>query len=238
MKRAALLFALLTFTALAALSAYGGAIEGGARGPDGRTAVTCDLPGECRKRNIGSPPERFRGDPRSLGCCVFRSNEYTGRYQNLRELHDLPEKMVQAGIPGGGDPEKLVQVLKKLAPSCVDLCLQHTGGDPAWIKAALKTGRPVAITYCGHDPRYGAQTIAHMVWCAHLDEQWGCILDNNFPDRYLWMPAAELVERWRGVTAAGKPFVIRDERGRSVPVGGGWAVVFTAPTAPPVPRTS
>jgi hypothetical protein len=97
------------------------------------------------------------------------------------------------------------------------------------LELALRTGRAPAVTYCGCDPNYGANTvIAHMVNLVYRDAEWACILDNNFIDSFLWMPRAEFDARWTGVKTNGQPYRIGGQA-----VGGGWTIVFLDSPPPP-----
>lgn len=69
--------------------------------------------------------------------------------------------MRDAGIPGGGYPEKVIQVFQEFAPDVP--YLQDTSSDPDVLEAILRTGRLPCVTYNGHDLHYGNQSIAHMV---------------------------------------------------------------------------
>jgi hypothetical protein len=200
-------------------------VAGGAIAPDGRTEVVCDLPEVLRLKNTAGRD--------GAGLCVPTSMEQAGRFQNVAALVGLQQWMTSQ--PGGADPAKVDQIMKQFAPQ-VDY-LQHTDGDEKFLKAALATGRMVCVTYAGHCPRYGTSaTIAHMVNLVYLDDAQACILDNNFPGQYLWMTAAEFIGRWKGLGPDGKPYYVHDRLGRPFPVGGGWAIVFTAPAPPPPPR--
>src|SRR5579871_1529598 len=133
--------------------AGGQPVEGGRVSPDGAVELVCDLPASQRKKNIAS---------KGLGCCVFRSIDYAAHWQQVPELYDLPEKMRDAGIAGGGYPEKVTRILQQLAPDVS--YLQDTSGDPDILEAILKSGRLPCVTYNGHDCHYGEGTsIAHMV---------------------------------------------------------------------------
>jgi len=196
----------------AAQDPVGALVEGGPVAPDGKTQVVCDLPVELRKHNIGSPP------PNGPGCCVFRSIDHAAHYQNVPALYGLPEQLVNAGIPGGGDPRKVDQIIKRFAPNVP--YVQHTGGDLAFLRAAIKTGRMPGVTYAGMDMHYGSRSrIAHMVNLVYLDDTQAAILDNNFigANQLVWMSADEFKARW-------------------LPMSGGWAVVILTPPPPPVPR--
>ena len=184
-------------------------VEGGKKSPDGAVEMVCDLPEKERKKNIAS---------KGLGCCVFRSMEYCGRFQNEKELYDLPERMVQKGTPGGGYPEKLTKIMQEYCPDVK--WGQDTSGDPAVLEAVLKSGRPAGVTYDGHDVHYGG-SIAHMVQCVYYDRGtgWAAISDNNFikDTQYVWMSCDEFNKRWKGG-------------------GGGWCAFLLASPPPPVPH--
>lgn len=190
--------------------AGGRPVEGGRVSPDGDVELVCDLPASERKKNIAS---------KGLGCCVFRSIDYAARWQQVRELYDLPEQLVQAGIPGGGYPEKVDEVLARFGPDAS--YLQDTSGDADILEAILKTGRMPCVTYNGHDCHYGMQqSIAHMVCLPYFDRQtgWACVSDNNYPgaDQFVWMSPDDFLKRWKGGG------------------GGGWVVCLLAPP-PPLP---
>lgn len=180
-----------------------GPAEGGRVSPDGSIEVVCDLPASERKKNIAS---------KGLGCCVFRSIDYAARWQQVPELYDLPEQLVQAGIPGGGYPEKVDQVLARFAPEAT--YIQDTSGDADILEAILKTGRLPCVTYNGHDCHYSG-SIAHMVCLPFFDRQsgWACVSDNNFPaeNEFVWMSPDEFLKRWKGGG------------------GGGWVIALLAP---------
>ncbi len=183
-------------------------VEGGRVAPDGRAEVVCDLPANERKKNIAS---------KGLGCCVFRSIEYAARWQQVPELFDLPERMRDAGIEGGGYPDKVAKVIQQFGPSVS--YIQDTSGDPDILEAILQTGRLPCVTYNGRDCHY-AGGIAHMVCLPYFDRQtgWACISDNNYPreDEFVWMSPDEFLKRWN----AG---------------GGGWVVcLLKSPPPPPV----
>jgi hypothetical protein len=176
--------------------------EGGPVCPDGSVAVVCDLPASQRQKNIAS---------KGLGCCVFRSIDYAARWQQVPDLFDLPEQLVKAGIPGGGYPEKVDQVMAQFAPEA--LYIQDTSGDPDILEAILKTGRMPCVTYNGHDCHYGmGQSIAHMVCLPYFDRQtgWACVSDNNFPaeNELVWMSPDEFLKRWKGGGGGGWVFAL------------------------------
>lgn len=225
MRRLFVSLTLLAVVALAAGQSVETLSEGGAIAPDGRTRVTCDLPAELRMHNTGG---MGRGGPGTgAGLCVFTSIEHAGRYQNEPKLRGLQRWMTNH--PGGGYPAKVDAMLAQFAPGVE--YLQHTGGDLEWLRAAMKTGRMVSVTYCGHDMHYGPQTIAHMANLIHLDDKWAAVLDNNYPGekQIVWMSVEEFRDRWLG-----QRYRIQTPVGMR-PVGGGWGVVVLSPAPPPKP---
>jgi hypothetical protein len=184
--------------------------EGGRVSPDGAVELVCDLPASERKKNIAS---------RGLGCCVFRSIDYAARWQQVPQLYDLPEQLVQAGIPGGGYPEKVDEVMAQFGQGVS--YLQDTSGDADILEAILKTGRMPCVTYSGHDCHYSGG-IAHMVCLPYFDRQtgWASISDNNFPgeNQFVWMSSDDFLKRWKGGG------------------GGGWVFALLAPPPPPAPH--
>ncbi len=192
--------------------------------PDG-TNATIDLPAARHVRNVGS---RVDG----LGLCVFTSVQQAADWHNVPQLLGFQRWMVKR--PGGGHPEKLD---RELAAYCASqgrptpAYVQHVGGDEAFLDLAVKTGRMASITYAGADGFYPG-AVLHMVNLAHLDAERGAVIDNNRPGQWVWMTRRQLLNRWRGLTDAGTPMVVRD--GAQVfAVGGGWAVVLLAPPPPP-----
>lgn len=202
MKKAVLLllggFALWSFGSLPSTA---GPVErptiGGPVSPDGKAYVACDLPPDLRTVNVGGVD--------GAGLCVFSSIGHSARWQNEKRLWDIQKAMRQER--GGGWPEKVEVMLAKYGPGAE--YLQYLGDDPAVIELALRTGRMPAVTYNGN----------HMVSLIYLDQQWACVLDNNFvgANELRWHPRAEFLDLWR--------------KG-----GQGWAVVLLAPRPPAPPR--
>lgn len=192
-----------------------GASVGGAISPDGEE-IQCDLPARLHRRNINS---------RGLGCCVFRSLDHAARYQNVPALHGFPEWMLRKGIAGGGWPQKVDELIPKIAKDRglpTPDYLQVEGGDLEILKLACRTGRMPCVTY-SYSPsgRYGGARINHMVNLVHATSAHFAVLDNNYIDppgrAYEWLTPAELRPAYTG--------------GRA-----GWAVILLAPPPPPSPR--
>ncbi len=154
------------------------------------------------------------------GCCVFASLDMDARYQEVLPLIGILD--FAAARKGGGWPKKVDEYISQKSNGETVRYQQSTTADEKLFEMFLKTGRPVCMTY-GYSPRYkDAQNrdgrIDHMVLCVHLDEKWGVVLDNNFPDTYEWCSRRELFRRW--------------ELGDL----GGWLVGLLDPPPPPRPK--
>lgn len=193
--------------------------------------VTSDLPASQHHRNVGGSD--------GAGLCVYTSFWHSALWQSVSDVYGFRAYMERR--PGGSWPDKFEKTLaaycKEKGVPCPGYTM-HTGGDIDFLKMALKTGRMVCITYCGVDGsgRYGGEVIGHMVNLVYLDDSQACILDNNFPGTFLWMSANDLICRWRGVQPDGRPFMARNGA-RSMPVGGGWAIVLLPAPPAPYPAT-
>ena len=193
--------------------------------PDG-TSAAIDLPARRHVRNAAGAD--------GLGLCVFTAVQQAADWHNVPELLGFQRWMAKR--PGGGHPEKRD---RELAAYCASQArptpayVQHVGGDEAFLYLAVKTGRMASITYAGADGFYPGPVL-HMVNLAHLDAERGAVIDNNRPGLWVWMSRRQLLNRWRGLTDAGTPMVVRDG-GQVFAVGGGWAVVLLAPPPPPYP---
>lgn len=196
--------------------------------PGGPTSAgvraTADLPVSQHLRNTGGVD--------GLGLCVFTSAEVASRWQSSA-LTGFQQWMTRQ--PGGGYPEKLEEMVVRFCRETrrdIPPYVQHTGGDEQVLDLAVRTGRMPCITYAGRDDFYGDQVIAHMVNLAHLDAERAAVVDNNRPGVWVWMSRKQLLDRWRGVDANGRPLTVPTRRG-PMQVGGGWAVVFLDPPPPP-----
>lgn len=187
---------------------FKGAFQAGGPELNGET-VTCDMPTtEHLQNKAGSD---------GLGLCVFTSLDLAARWCNEPALIGFRDFMTK--YPGGGYPSKVDEYIPKMAQSKglpSPNYIQHEGGDPEFLKLALKTGRYVSVTYAGNDGVFYNIGIDHMVNLVHLTDKIAVILDNNNPGKYLWMPSSEFISRWKAR-------------------GGGWAVVLLKPGPPPIP---
>lgn len=218
LTRLALILAVVLSPPLVAQTIHpGGPTDGGVR-------ATADLPASQHMRNTGGSD--------GAGLCVFTSIEHCSRWQSL-VLAGLQSYMTTQ--PGGGYPDKVEQVITAFCRQNkrdIPKFIQHTGGDETVLDLAIKTGRMPGITYAGQDDFYVGQTIAHMVNLVYLDADRAAILDNNRPGVFVWMSRKQLLDRWRGNDANGRPLTVR-QGVRQTPIGGGWTVIFLDGPPPP-----
>lgn len=206
---------LMLLGAAISLGATYSAQVGGKVAPDGKTQIQIDLPFELHKANIGSPP------PNGPGCCVFRSLDHAARWANEPALYGMPEWMVSKGIPGGGYPSKVADLIPKIAKDrglSPPAILQVEGPDVEIIKKASKNGIMPCVTY-GVSPtgRYGGKQIAHMVNTANADDQSFAVLDNNYIRTFEWLNPQEFQRSYTYT-------------------GGGWSVFILKWGPPPPPK--
>lgn len=189
--------------------------------------AVADLPVSQQHKNTGGSDGN--------GLCVYTSAWHACLWQSVTDLYGLRKYM--ESHQGGSYPKKFDEDVAAFCKSKgieIPGYVQHTGGDEAFLRLALKTGRMVCITYCGVDgsESYGKQVVPHMVNLVYLSKDYGAILDNNFIGRLLWMTHDELLARWNGVRPDGKPYLVSDGR-KQFPIGGGWAIAFL--NSPPAP---
>lgn len=187
---------------------------GGPIAPDG-TEVLIDLPASLQRKNTAS---------KGLGNCVFTSIHHSALWQDVPALQEFPQWLITKGIPGGGYPSKVADLVPKIAKErglpTPDF-LQVESRDLEILKLACKTGRMPGVTYSRSPTgRYGGQKIAHMVSLVHASDAWFCVLDNNYigPTSLEWMTPSEFLATYTGGG------------------GNGWAVILLDAGPPPCPR--
>lgn len=191
---------------LFAVSAHCQSSIGGKVSPDGAEEIRIDLPEVFHVKN--------RTGTDGAGLCVWASGKMAGSWGGEPSVCKLFEKLQHE--EGGGWPQRVDDEMRDSCPGV--RYMQHTGGDPAVLKAVVSSGRIACITY-GYSPRYRGP-INHMVCAVHFSDRWGAVIDCNFPNTVEWMPSAELVKRWK--------------YGR----GGGWLWALCAVPPPPVPSAT
>jgi hypothetical protein len=152
------------------------------------TAANAPIPGDLHIRNEGGSD--------GAGLCVIASLLINGRYQGVPGLEDGKGSdlwRTAKSRPGGYYPEKLERLLKELYPDEEWFSWEGDGTELVAHYSAL--GYPVAAT-TNTGALYGYQSIHHMISVVHLDEDLACIVDNNDPGKYHWMPASEFAKRF------------------------------------------
>jgi hypothetical protein len=177
-----------------------------AQAPDRRGEVVLEVPtykGTTASANI-KPSHHIQNEGGSdgAGLCVVASMVIAGAHHGVGDLpslkgSDLWRAAKQA--PGGYYPEKFQRLITKLDPKGEKYpVVQDTQADSATLDEWSKKGWAFGVTM-NTGQQYGYKRIAHMVTGVHYRSgDLACIVDNNFPGRYSWMPAAELDRRRDG----------------------------------------
>lgn len=189
-----------------------------AQQPDRRGEVAIDRPEyQGVRANAPIPPEmhvKNEGGSDRAGLCVISSLLANGQYQRVPGLERGKESglwRAAKGRPGGYYPEKLAALVDEVMPG--EKYASYVGVDISILDQLSKRGYPIGATM-NTGSLYGYQPIHHMVSLAHYEQgQWACVVDNNDPGRYHWMPADEFGRRW-------------------IDGGEGWAWIWTRLDAP------
>lgn len=145
--------------------------------PETGREVMTDLPPELHLRNI-------RGK-NGQGCCVYASSEMMGRYFSYSPL----DGVLKQGR-GGASKSDVDAMYKRQDPGFV----QYVQAEGKWsiphLEWAMRTRRLACVTIDGN----------HMVCLLYMDTRETqnprvCILDNNAPGVWIWMPRAEFERR-------------------------------------------
>lgn len=190
--------------------------------PDRRGEVALTAPEyQGVKANAPIPPElhlRNEGGSDGAGMCVPTSVDVNGRYQGVPGLEggkDSTFWRTAKSWPGGYGPEKLARLVEETLPG--EKYASYVGTDTRVLDQLSAAGYPIGATM-NTGALYHYAPIHHMVSLAHYKRgQWACVVDNNDPGKYHWMPATEFDRRW-------------------IDGGTGWAWVWTR--KPSVPRSN
>jgi hypothetical protein len=171
--------------------------------PDGRGEVVLDVPVyRGVKADVPIPPElhlRNEGGSDGAGLCVITSLLINGRYQGIPALADGKASRfwkLAKSRPGGYYPEKLERYLDELRETMPGVrWISWEGKVTDLIESYTRRGVPVACT-TNTGALYGYQSIHHYITVAHLDADLACLIDNNDPGKYHWMPRAEFDRRF------------------------------------------
>jgi len=176
-----------------------------AQQPDHRGEVITEVP-EWRGVKASAPIPSWmhilnEGGSDGAGLCVIASNVIDGTYQDvpgLNEGKESPVWLLAKKRPGGYYPSKLEALFREAGLQTAWFSAEGSADEllPV-IEYYTGQGIPVGVTM-NTGRFYQYQTIAHMVSCLHLDANWACIVDNNNPGYYHWMPRDEFARRLTG----------------------------------------
>lgn len=172
-------------------------------------SVACDMPSErfVLRRNVGGSD--------GAGLCVYASSLNAADWTALRQMVGFWKWLQRR--PGGSYPPKFAA---DVAEYCREAGIpepqfvQITNNDIAFLEEATANRVMLGVTYSGEDGVFYRQKIAHMVNLVYFsrEKNRAAIVDNNNPDKILWMSADEFLKRWSG-----------------------WALSWLAAPPPPVP---
>lgn len=187
---------------LAALAILCLAAPAAAQQPDRRGEVALAEPSyKGATANAPIPPEqhvRNEGGSNGAGLCVIASILANGRYQGVPGLEQGKQSDLWRAAkarPGGYAPEKLARLLQQVMPE--EKYASYVGTDTGVLDRLSKQGYPIGATMnTGQLYRY--MPIHHMISLVHYSKADGlaCVVDNNDPGKYRWMPASEFDRRW------------------------------------------
>jgi hypothetical protein len=181
---------------------------------DTRGEVVTDAPSYQGESASAPIPPRLhvrneRGAPTVLsplgdGLCVIASVVANGSYQGIGDLA-TPDADGHAGHgsklwraakarPGGYGPAKLQTLVDAVLPG--ETYASYVGSDPGILDRLSRAGYPIGATM-STGQLYGYAPIHHMISLIHYrNDGWACVVDNNDPGKYHWMPAREYARRW------------------------------------------
>jgi hypothetical protein len=140
---------------------------------------------------------RNEGGSDGAGLCVISSILANGRYQRVPGLEGGKESVLwktAKSRPGGYSPDKLARLLQEVMPD--EKWASYVGRDTSMMEKFSSQGYPISMTKnTGH--QYGYMPIHHMVSLIHYSKAdgYGCVVDNNDPGVFHWMPIAEIDRR-------------------------------------------
>lgn len=146
------------------------------------------------------PPElhiQNEGGSDGAGLCVISSIIANGRYQGVPGLENGKDSQIwraAKAAPGGYSPTKLESLVERVMPG--ETWATLTGTDPSILSRLSAAGYPIGATM-NTGAQYGYQPIHHMVSLIHHEPNgFACVVDNNDPGKYHWMPTQEFNRRW------------------------------------------
>lgn len=190
----------LRITIIAALAGWPAALAF-AQAPDRRGEAVSDRPSyRGESANAPIPPAmhiRNEGGSDGAGLCVISSVTINGHYQGVPGLDAGKGSLLwrtAKARPGGYSPDKLASLVDEVMPD--ERYASYVGTNPAILDRLSGEGYPVGATM-STGALYGYRPIHHMISLAHYRTGgYACVVDNNDPGKYHWMPADEFARRW------------------------------------------
>ena len=191
--------------------------------PDRRGEVAIDAPA-YRGVNASAPipPSqhlRNEGGSDRAGLCVPTSVTINGAYQGVADLDQGKASRLWSTAksrPGGYGPVKLAALVGETVPS-TEIYESVVGTDPSILDKWSREGLPIGATM-NTGALYGYKAIHHMISLVHYRTGgWACVVDNNDPGKFHWMPASEFDRRWPD-GGTGWAFVWKKLPGGSAPI--------------------
>jgi hypothetical protein len=184
-----------------------------AQTPDRRGEVVTRVPEyQGERASAPIPPEmhqRNEGGSDGAGLCVISSCLANGLYQGVPGLADGKASAFWRAAksrPGGYGPDKLVNLVRETLPGEKYASIESAGPDD--LDRLSRAGYPIGGVMAWGQGYPGR--ISHMVSLIHYRKGGrACIVDNNFPGEFHWLPAEEYDARFRA--------------------NGSWAFLFTRP---------
>ena len=152
---------------------------------------------------------RNEGGSNGAGLCVISSALCNGMYQGVPDLADGKDSALwrtAKSRPGGYSPDKLTGLIDEVMPD--EKYANYITRDPAILDKLSAQGYPIGATM-NTGQLYSYAPIHHMISLVHHQKGgYACVVDNNDPGKYHWMPTAEFDRRW-------------------IDGGTGWAFIWT-----------
>ncbi|MDE2100508.1 MAG: hypothetical protein KGL39_24910 [Patescibacteria group bacterium] len=170
---------------------------------------------------------RNEGGSNGAGLCVISSVIINGAAQNVADFRLGKESRlwkVAKRRPGGYSPDKLARLLREVYPELK--WFSWEGRETDLIRKFSAEGFPVAATM-NTGQLYHYMPIHHMISIPHASTKIVCVVDNNDPGKWHWMPAAEYDRRFVD-GGAGWLFVLLERP--LAPLIGFWLAIVTLTT--------
>jgi hypothetical protein len=216
-----------------------GAVVASAQTSDSRGEVQIKQPEYQGERawtlRDGKRHVKNEGGSNGAGLCVIASITANGIDQGVPGLDAVGSdghaghgsKLWQTAKSrwGGYSPGKLKGLVEEVMPG--EKWASYYGEDPAILDKLSREGYPIGVTM-STGATYNYRPIHHMVSLAHYRAGgWACVVDNNRPGVWSWMPAKEFLRRWYD-GGVGWAWVWTRKRTSAIAIGASLPLLLTA----------